>query len=70
MTEVRMKDKLFLAVAVPAVVAALYWFGWRAEAGGRLDALRRRQSELVSMEDFGREMSAARRQAEAARAEL
>ena len=70
MTEIRTKDKLFLALVVPATVATLYWFGWRADAGRRIDSLRQRQSALVSQEDFDDEMSRARRQADAARDEL
>ena len=70
MTEIRTKDKLFLAVAVPLAAAAIYWFGWRADAGSRIDALRQRQSALVSQEDFDDEMARARRQADAAREEL
>ena len=70
MTEIRAKDKIFLAVAVPAAVVALYWFGWRADAGRRIDVLRQRQAVLVAQEDFGDEMARARRQAAAARDEL
>ena len=70
MTEIRTKDKLFLAVVVPLAAAAIYWFGWRADAGRRIDALRQRQSALVSQEDFDDEMARARRQADAAREEL
>ena len=70
MTEIRAKDKVFLAIAVPAAVAALYWFGWRADASKRVDALRERQAALVAQEDFDDEMARARRQAAEARDEL
>ena len=70
MTEIRTKDKLFLVAIVPAAVAALYWFGWRADAGRRIDALRQRQAALVEKEDFDDEMLKARRQAAAARDDL
>ena len=70
MTEIRTKDRIFLAVAVPAVVAALYWFGWREGEWRRIGELRQRQSALVSQEDFDDEMARANRQARAAREEL
>ena len=70
MTDIRAKDKVFLAIAIPSAVAALYWFGWRADAGRRIDALRERQAALVSQDDFDDELAKARRQAAAARDEL
>ena len=33
MTEIRTKDKLFLAVVIPVALLAAYWYGWRASAG-------------------------------------
>ena len=59
-----------MAVVVPAVVAALYWFGWRVDAGRRIDAMRQRQAALGEREDFDDEMAKARRQAAAAKEEL
>ena len=70
MTEIRTKDKIFLAIVVPAAVAALYWFGWREGEWRKIDALRQRQSALVSQEDFDDEMARANRQVRAAREEL
>lgn len=70
MTEIRTKDKLFLAVVVPLAVVACYWYGWRAEAGRRLDALERRHAALVTEADFAFEMATARRNLTAAEAEL
>ena len=70
MTEIRTKDRIFVAVAVPLAVVALYWFGWRADAGKRIDKMRQCQATLVAQEDFDYEMEKARRQAAAARDEL
>ena len=39
MTEIRTKDKLFLAVVVPAALLAAYWYCWRAAAGRQLGEL-------------------------------
>ncbi len=70
MTEIRTKDKLFLAVVVPLAVVAIYWYGWRADAGRRLDGLEHRHATLVTEEDFPFEMATARRNLAATEAEL
>ena len=70
MTEIRTKDKLFLAVVVPLALVAGYWYGWRAEAGRRLDGLERRHATLVTEADFPFEMATARRNLAATEAEL
>ena len=70
MTEIRTKDKLFLAVVVPLALVAVYWYGWRAEAGRRLDGLERRHATLVTEADFPFEMATARRNLAATEAEL
>jgi len=70
MTEIRAKDKLFLAVAVPAALVAAYWYGWRAPAGRRLAELQYNHTRLVAAEDFADEKSRAERAFEEANAEL
>lgn len=70
MTEIRTKDKLFLAVVVPLAAVVCYWFGWRADAVRRLDDLERRHAALVAEDDFAFEMAKARRELAASEAEL
>lgn len=70
MTEIRTKDKLFLAVVVPLAAVVCYWFGWRADAGRRLDGLERRHAALVAEADFDFEMAKARRELAASEADL
>lgn len=70
MTEIRMKDKLFLAVVVPVAALALYWYGWRESAAKRESALKSRLSALVAEEDFPVEKARASRALASARAEL
>jgi len=70
MTEIRPKDRLFLALAIPLAAAALYWYAWRADAGRRLEATERQRASLVAEEDFEGEFAMARRERESAEAEL
>lgn len=70
MIEVRTKDLVFLAVAFPLAVAAVYWFGWRTDAVRRIGELERRQATLVSEENFAFEMAKARRELASAEEEL
>ena len=70
MTEMRTKDKLFLAVAVPAALLAAYWYGWRESASRQIDGLQGRQARLVTAEDFPAEKRRADLELAEARAEL
>ena len=70
MTEIRSKDKLFLAAVVPLALLAAYWYGWRAAAGRQVAELERRQSALVAEEDFQMEKRRADAELAEARAEL
>ena len=70
MTEVRAKDKLFLAVALPLAALAFYIYGWRFDAAKRFDALTERHAKLVKAEDFDFEKTAAERTLRAAEEEL
>ena len=70
MTEIRTKDKLFLAGIVPAALLAAYWYVWRADAGRRMATLEGRRSALVTEEDFPMEKLQAEREFTAAMAEL
>ena len=70
MTEIRPKDRLFLAVVVPLAAVAAYWYGWRAEAGAELSTLESRRAALVSAGDFEDAFAKARRERKAAEAEL
>ena len=70
MTEIRTKDKLFLAVVVPAALLAAYWYGWRASAGRQVAELQGRQAQLVTAEDFPAEKRRADRELAEAKAEL
>ena len=70
MTEIRVKDKLFLAVVIPMALLAAYWYGWRAEAGRRLDNLAHRHATLVDEADFPMEKRRADQALAEAQAEL
>lgn len=70
MTEVRVKDKLFLAVVVPVAALAAYGYFWRAETGRRVASLAARSASLVQAEDFDFERQRAERELKAAEAEL
>ena len=70
MTEIRVKDKLFLAVVVPAALLAAYWYLWRADVGRQMDELSRRHEALVEEEDFPMEKRRADKVLAEARAEL
>jgi hypothetical protein len=70
MTEIRTKDKLFLAVVVPVAIIAAYWYGWRASAGRRLAELETSHAQLVAVEDFPMEKRRAERELAEANAEL
>lgn len=70
MTEMRVRDWAFLLIVVPIAILALYWYGWRADAGGRVDALRARSASLIAEDDFDETMAAARRDRAAAEREL
>lgn len=70
MTEIRTKDKLFLAVVVPLALLAAYWYLWRADAGRQADELARRRVALVAEEDFPMEKRRADKALDEAKAEL
>ena len=70
MTEIRTKDKLFLAVVVPAALLAAYWYGWRASAGRQLAELQSREAHLVTAEAFPIEKRRADHELAEAKAEL
>jgi len=70
MTEIRPQDKLFLAVVIPLAAAALYVWGWRADAARRLQALEARQRELVTSVEFPTALARARAAQAAAEKEL
>ena len=70
MTEIRTKDKLFLAVVVPVALLAAYWYGWRASAGRQLADLQGREAQLVTAEDFPIEKRRADHELAEAKAEL
>ena len=70
MTEIRTKDKLFLAVVVPLVLLAAYWYGWRAAAGRQIAELEHRQETLVTEEDFPQAKRQADHELDEATAEL
>ena len=70
MTEIRTKDKLFLAVVVPVALLAAYWYGWRAAAGRQVVELEHRQETLVTEEEFPQAKRQADREFAEATAEL
>lgn len=70
MTEIRTKDKLFLAVVLPAALIALYVWGWRNAAVKRLRALEAQDLALVTQEAFPQEKRTLELQADAAKKEL
>jgi len=70
MTEIRTKDKIFLAVVVPAALIAAYWYGWRSPSCRKLAELQSREAQLVEIEDFPMEKRRAERELADAKAEL
>lgn len=59
MMEVRLKDKIFLAFALPVAAIAAYFWLWRNDAAKKLSALEEKSSALVAKEDFEGEMARA-----------
>lgn len=70
MTEIRTKDKLFLAVALPAALIFLYVWGWRNAAVKRLRALETQELALVTEAAFPQEKRTLEQKAEAAKKDL
>lgn len=70
MIEVRLKDRIFLALAVPAAVAGLYLWQWRPEAAAKLETLRSRSRATVAEAEFPGEKARRRARLAAAEAEL
>lgn len=70
MEKIRTKDKLFLAVAGPVVLAVAYAYFWRGDTSRRVDALAAERAALVAVEDFPIERQLAERQLAEAREEL
>ena len=68
--EVRVKDKLFLLIAVPLAAAALYVWQYRADAAKRITTNESRLAALVEPEDFPFEKKRAEQNLAAARQEL
>ena len=52
MTEIRTKDKIFLAFFLPIAIVGAYAWLWRADAAKNIRALERQRSALVTAEDF------------------
>lgn len=52
MMEITTKDKLFLAFALPAALAAGYWHFWRVDAAKNLASLESTHATLVQVEDY------------------
>lgn len=50
--EIRAKDKIFLALFIPAALVSAYLFFWRIDASNELERLERRCAALVATEDF------------------
>lgn len=70
MTEIRAKDRLFVALTLPLTVAALYLYAWRGEAAKELESAERRRASLVAEEDFESQLAKARRERKSAEEEL
>lgn len=70
MDAIRTKDKLFLAVVVPAALVAAYVFFWRTDTARRVAALRDEDAALVTVEDFSAERQRAQGALATAREEL
>ena len=70
MTEIRDKDRLFLAVVVPALAIAAYIWLWRADAARKVAELEIRSASLVTNEDFAGAKALADRALKAAEEEL
>lgn len=70
MTEIRSKDKVFVAAVIPLALAAAYWFAVHNDLAAKVSALKSEVSQLVSAEDFDFELSRAKRTAAEAAKEL
>ena len=68
--EVRAKDKVFLAVALPLAAVAAYVWMWRIDAAKTIASLERLHGTLVAVEDFPAELARAQSQLDASAAEL
>lgn len=70
MTEIRTKDKIFVALALPLAAAAFYFLQWRPQLVKKLDGLQARDRVTVMPENFQRAKTEKARIAEAADREL
>lgn len=70
MTEIRVKDRIFLALAIPLAAAAVYWYAWRADASAEIETLERKCASLVTAEDFDHEISKAEHEKKSAEKSL
>lgn len=70
MIEVRTKDKIFTAVAIPLLAAAAYVWLWRMDAAAKLEAQAKELSTLVEEEDYPFEMRRAQSRLADAQADL
>jgi len=61
MTEIRTKDKLFLAVVVPLAAIVAYVYCWRIDTAKRVEMLSASSVRLVKPEDFDYEKHLAER---------
>ena len=68
--DIRTKDKIFLAVFIPAVVVGAYIYFWRIDAAKAVASLEARHASLVAIEDFPLEKRIRDARLEEARKEL
>lgn len=70
MMEIRKQDVVFVSVALPLAIAALYVWMWRMPATDEAAKLSEKSLALVQEEDFPRRMAIARRETELRQAAL
>ena len=68
--EIRLKDKIFLALFIPALALGAYIWYWRLDAAKVLGAMETEAESLVSVEDFPAMKARAARMAAEAKSEL
>lgn len=70
MIEVRTKDRLFLAIALPAAIVGAYLYFWRADAVKRIESAEKTSSAMISAEDYDFEKAKALKSLASAKEEL
>ncbi len=70
MIEVRTKDRLFLAIALPAAIVGAYLYFYRGDAVKRIGSAEKTSAAMISAEDYDFEKAKALRSLASAKEEL